>query len=66
MMEGLFRSYDYPTADQVNAPGDKYQIDSTGGEVPLEHFNPNLEKPLKIIYKETKEGLEETEEGDSV
>lgn len=63
ILEGLFRSYDYPNSDQINAPGDQYSFDKATGEIPLESFAPDLQKPVKVVYKETPHGVEEVEEG---
>lgn len=48
--------------DQTISGKDEYTPDFADNDVPLTQFTPDFKKKVKVVYKETPQGVEEVEE----
>jgi hypothetical protein len=57
-----------PTTAATNLDSNQFTPDLPEGEVPIEQFTPNFNRPTKIVFEDGEEshGMAEVEEGDTV
>lgn len=58
-MEG---AYGDTYTSQTISEGDELPTSPTSDEIPLDQFKPDYKKRVRVVYKETPVGVEETEE----